>query len=140
MSNQSVRIEGELFWAKWMAEPNTKFNPDNTKYECTIGNLTDADAKKLESLGVKIKQKDTMGKYIVGKSQYVFKPVNANGQELSIEELGNGTKVVADITSYTHRMSGMHGNAPSIRKLVVKEVVTYNPEPTSVAELVDDVL
>lgn len=138
MSNQSVRIEGELFWAKWMAEPNTKFNPDNTKYECTIGNLSDADAKKLETLGIKIKQKDTMGKFIVGKSQYVFKPIDTTGKELTIDEIGNGTKVVADITSYSHRMSAMHGNAPSIRKLVVKEVVTYNPE--SVAELADDVL
>lgn len=138
MSKQSVRIEGELFWAKWMAEPNTKFNPDNTKYECTIGNLSDADAKKLETLGIKIKQKDSMGKFIVGKSQFVFKPIDTTGKELSIDEIGNGTKVVADVGSYTHRMSAMHGNAPSIGKLVVKEVVTYNPE--SVAELADDVL
>lgn len=136
MSNQSVRIEGELFWAKWMETPNTKFNPDNTKYECTIGNLSDADAKKLESLGVKIKQKDSMGKYIVGKSQFVFKPIDAKGNEVSIESIGNGTKIVADISSYTHRMSSVHGNAPSIRKLVVKELKVYNPEP----ELADDIL
>ena len=48
--NKAVTIKGELFWTRDMNTFNTKFNPDNTKYQCTIGNLSDVDAKKLEGL------------------------------------------------------------------------------------------
>jgi hypothetical protein len=34
-----VKINGELFWNKWMSEFNTAFNSDNNRYECTIGNM-----------------------------------------------------------------------------------------------------
>jgi len=37
--NKSVTIKGELFWTRDMNNFNTKFNPDNTKYQCTIGNI-----------------------------------------------------------------------------------------------------
>ena len=49
-NSKSVVIKGELFWTRDMNTFNTKFNPDNTKYQCTIGNLSDADAKSLEGL------------------------------------------------------------------------------------------
>ena len=136
-NSASVVIKGELFWTRDMNNFNTKFNPDNTKYQCTIGNLSDADAKKLEDLGVKIKHKDSQGKFIVAKSNYVFTPFDAKGKAVEIESLGNGSKVTAEVTSYEHRMTPMHGMAPSIKKLTVNEVVTYNPE--AVTEL-DDVL
>ena len=136
-NSTSVVIKGELFWTRDMNNFNTKFNPDNTKYQCTIGNLSDADAKKLEGLGVKIKHKDSQGNFIVAKSNYVFTPFDAKGKAVEIESLGNGSKVTAEVTSYEHRMTPMHGMAPSIKKLTVNEVVTYNPE--AVAEL-DDVL
>jgi len=136
MSTQ-VTINGELFWSKWMNTFNTKFNDANTKYECTIGNISDNDAAKLVGLGIKIKNKPEMGNYIVGKSQYVFTPFDKAGKAVSIEEIGNGTKVVAVVSSYTHRMSDKHGNAPSIAKITVNDLVTY--VPTVEAEL-DDVL
>ena len=135
--NKSVTIKGELFWTRDMNNFNTKFNPDNTKYQCTIGNISDVDAKKLEGLGIKIKHKDAQGKFIVAKSNYLFTPFDAKGKAVEIEALGNGSKVTAEVTSYEHRMTPAHGMAPSIKKLTVNEVVTYNPE--AVAEL-DDVL
>jgi hypothetical protein len=135
--NKQVTIKGELFWTRDMNNFNTKFNPDNTKYQCTIGNISDADAKKLEGLGIKIKHKDTQGNFIVGKSNYLFTPFDTKGKPVEIDSLGNGSKVTAEVTSYEHRMTAAHGMAPSIKKLIVNEVVTYNPE--AVAEL-DDVL
>lgn len=136
-NSKSVVIKGELFWTRDMNNFNTKFNPDNTKYQCTIGNLSDDDAKKLEGLGIKIKHKDTQGKFIVGKSNYVFTPFDAKGNKVEIDSLGNGSKVTAEVSSYEHRMTPMHGMAPSIKKLTVTEVVTYNPETEPV---LDDVL
>ena len=55
-----IANKGELFWSKWMKELNTKFNPDNDRYEAVVGNISDADCEKLKSLGIKIKNKEGM--------------------------------------------------------------------------------
>lgn len=123
-----VKINGELFWSKWMAEFNTAFNSDNDRYECTIGNISDDDAAKLTGLGIKVKHKDAMGNFIVAKSKYLFNPTDDKMKEVDVKALGNGSKCVAVISSYTHRMSAKHGNAPTVKKLMVTEVVTYTPE------------
>jgi hypothetical protein len=122
-----VKIQGELFWSKWMGEFNKAFNDDNNRYECTIGNISDDDAAKLTGLGIKVKHKESQGNFIVAKSKYLFNPTDENLKEVDVNALGNGSKCVAVISSYTHRMSSKHGNAPTIKKLMVTEVVTYTP-------------
>jgi hypothetical protein len=134
-----VKINGELFWSKWMAEFNTAFNTDNDRYECTIGNISDDDAAKLTGLGIKVKHKEAMGNFIVAKSKYLFKPTDDTMKEVDVKTLGNGSKCVAVLTAYTHRMSAKHGNAPTIKKLMVTEVVTYTP-PEATVEEDDDAL
>ena len=129
-----VKINGELFWSKWMAEFNTAFNTDNDRYECTIGNISDDDAAKLTGLGIKVKHKDAMGNFIVAKSKYLFNPTDDTMKEVDVKALGNGSKCVAVLTAYTHRMSAKHGNAPTIKKLMVTEVVTYTPTEATVEE------
>lgn len=139
MDIKPVKIGGELFWSNWMHQFNTKFNEDNKKYECTIGNLSDKAAEALKELGIQIKEKDTMGKFIVGKSLYVFEPVDEDGKPIDISKIGNGTKVTALVSSYRHKMSAKFGAAPSIKKLIVTELKEYNPEPKE-AEEDDDIL
>lgn len=129
MSNavKPVKVSGQLFWSNWMKEYNTKFNETNTKYECTLGMLSDKACEALKELGIKIKNKDTMGNYIVGKSKFVFEPVDTEGNAVDISNIGNGTEVTALVSSYRHKMSAMHGAAPSIGKLIVTKLVTYEP-------------
>jgi hypothetical protein len=138
MDNKPVKIGGELFWSNWMKSLNTKFNEDNKKYECTIGNLSDKAAEALKGLGIQIKHKDNMGNYIVGKSLYVFEPVDEAGNPIEIDKIGNGTKVVALVGSYRHKMSAKYGAAPSIKKLIVTELKEYSPEPKETADSVED--
>ena len=126
-SIKPVRISGDLFWTKWMREFNTVFNPDSTKYECTIGNLSDPACAALKKLGIKIKNKEGQGNFIVAKSNYLFAPVDEDGLPVDQNLVGSGTKVVALMGSYTHKMSQMHGNAPSIKKLIVTELKSYKP-------------
>jgi hypothetical protein len=139
ISEKPVKISGQLFWSNWMSELNTKFNEDNKKYECTLGALSDKAVEALEGLGVKIKEKDTMGKYIVAKSNFVFEPVDEDGNPVDIKKIGNGTKAVAIVSSYRHKMSAKYGAAPSIRKLIVTELKVYSPD-TALNEETDDVL
>lgn len=139
MDNKPVKIVGELFWSNWMNNFNKKFNEANDKYECTIGNLSSGDVEKLESLGIKIKTKDNMGNYIVGKSKFLFEPVDEAGNKVEIDTIGNGTKVVALVSSYRHKMSAKFGAAPSVKKLIVTELKTFVPSISSDDED-DDVL
>ena len=129
-----VKISGERFWSKWMAEFNKAFNEDNDRYECTIGNISDADVAKLTGLGIRVKYKDSQGNYIVVKSKFLFKPTDADGNFIAVDALGNGSKCEALVTAYKHKMSAKYGNAPSIvgnsekTALKVTEVKTYVPD------------
>lgn len=120
-----VKVAGQIFWANWMKDFNTKFNEDNTKYECTIGMLSDKASEALKGLGIVIKNKDTQGNYIVGKSKFVYEVVDTEGNPIAIERIGNGTKVTALVGSYRHKMSAKFGAAPSISKIIVTELVEY---------------
>ena len=133
-NTKPVKVSGQIFWANWMKEFNTKFNDDNTKYECTLGMLSDAAAEAIKELGVVIKNKDTMGNYIVGKSKFLFTPMDAEGNAIDISKIGNGTKVTALIGSYRHKMSAKFGAAPSIGKIMVTELVTYSAESADETE------
>jgi len=133
-----VKIKGELFWCKWMKEYNTKFNTSNDRFEAVVGNISDEDVKKLAKLGIKIKNKEGQGNFILAKSKYEFTPVTSSGDKVAIDEIGNGTKVEVDLSSYTHRMSAMHGNAPSIKKITVTALEKYEPEAVAVTDIDDD--
>lgn len=136
-----VKVAGEIFWSNWMNNFNTKFNEDNKKYECTIGNLSDAACEKLKELGINIKNKESMGNFIVAKSNYLFTPVDEEGNPVDIAMMGNGTKCHAVISSYRHKMSAKFGAAPSIKKLVVTELKVYVPEGEEAEqETADDIL
>jgi hypothetical protein len=139
-SMKPVKVAGELYWSNWMKEYNKKFNEANDKYECTLGQLSDAACAKLEELGIKLKDKDTMGKYIVGKSKFLFEPVDEEGNPVDISKIGNGTKCYALVSSYRHKMSAKFGAAPSIKKIVITELKVYSPEGAEEEETADDIL
>jgi hypothetical protein len=128
-----VKIEGTLFWSRWMNEFNTKFNDDNTKYETTIGELSAGAVAALTALGVKVKNKPEMGDYIVCKSKFAFEPKDVAGKVVDIKDIGNGTRGVFLVSSYTHKLSGKHGNAPSLKMITITDLKKYEPE-AAVAE------
>lgn len=137
-----VKISGELFWNKWMAEFNKAFNDDNDRYECTIANISDEDVAKLTSLGIRVKFKESQGNFIVVKSKFIFKPMDVDGKAIAVDTLGNGSKCEALVSAYKHKMSAKYGNAPSIvgnsekTFLTVTEVKTYVPDAKEEDDLI----
>lgn len=116
---KTVKVVGQLFWAKHMDTPNVQFNPTNTRYEICIGQLSDALCTRLTNeLGIKIKERAddqyNRGKFIVAKSNYVIKAVDEQGNEVAPDQIGNGTVAELTLSSYEHRMSAMHGKAAGI--------------------------
>ena len=141
-----VKVVGKLFWSKHMAEPNRQFNETNNKYEICIGDLSDSVVTRLvNELGIKVKQKADdsygRGKYIVAKSNYVIKAVDEKGNEIAPEQIGNGTVAECTISSYTHKLSAMHGNGVSILHsstvpaLKIKELVAPPVQEEQEAEV-----
>ena len=120
-----VKVSGQLFYSQDMTKISKKFDEDNTKYSCTLGKLSAKAVEALEELGIKIKNKDPMGSHITAKSTYAWELFDEDGEEINMKKLGNGTKVVAVISSYEHKLSKKHGNAASIVKMVVTEFVEY---------------
>jgi hypothetical protein len=135
-----VRITGELFWTQWMTKFNTKFDEDSKKYECTIGNISAKDCEALKTLGIKIKNKEGQGNFIVAKSNYPHSAVDEDGIAVEPSTIGKGTKVAAVMSFYAHKMSKMHGNGPSIKRLIITELVSYNPDKAASEELDEYVL
>jgi hypothetical protein len=116
---KQVKVVGKLFWAKHMTEPNKEFNESNTKYEICIGGLSESIVQRLSGeLGIKIKERTDdkygRGKYIVAKSNYVIKAVDEDGNEVSPDLIGNGSVAECTLSSYTHKLSNVHGNGVSI--------------------------
>lgn len=128
---KTVKLAGEIFYAQDMTQFNTKFNPDNDKYICTVGQLSEAAVEALAGIGVKAKDHEAKGKHITAKSKFLFEPVDEQGNKVDPTTMGNGTQVIAILGSYAHKMSKMYGNAPSIKKLVVTKLVKYVPTENS---------
>lgn len=126
-SLKPVKIEGTLFWSRWMSEFNTKFNDANEKYEATIGELSAGAVAALTALGIKVKNKPEMGDYIVCKSKFVFEPKDTAGKAVEIKDIGNGTKGVFLVSSYSHKLSSKHGNAPSLKTITITDLKKYEP-------------
>ncbi len=44
-TQKPIKIAGDLFWANWMKEYNTRFNTDNKKYESAAAQRKAAAAR-----------------------------------------------------------------------------------------------
>ena len=68
----------------------------------------------------------------------MFNPVDEEGNPITTEvkDIGNGSKCVALVTSYAHKLSAKHGNSPTIRKLLVTDILTYTPAEAEEEDLV----
>lgn len=139
-----VKLVGKLFWAKHMEAPNTEFNPAEVRYEICVGGLSDSLVARLkDELNVKVKERTDdkygRGKYIIIKTKYVIKAVDADGNAVAPSAIGNGTLAELTVSSYVHKMTAMHGNAPTLLHsdknpaLKIKELVAP-PDGSAVEE------
>jgi hypothetical protein len=122
-----IKVRGELFYTRDLHTINTFFDEDNDRYECTVGKLSEAAAKALDEIGVRVKEKDDAGKFIRSKSKFVFEPVDREGNKIDPKVVGSGTKVEALITAYDHKLSKKWGKGVRIQKLIVTDLVEFNP-------------
>ena len=118
--DQAVKIKATLFWCQ-----HNKINELSGKYQMILGQLSDAAVEALEGLGISTMEKEEMGKYITCKSAKPMRIYDVDGDEIN-EDIGNGSKAKAIITSYEWKYKNKKGVSPSAKKIVVTEHVEYS--------------
>ena len=123
-----VKIKGVAYWASL-----TKVNSMSGKYQVDISNLSEAAVKALEDLGLTILHKDQQGFYITCKSNYEIFAVDPSGDRIE-GMVGNGSEVVAVISTFPWQFKNKKGLSASIKKLVVTKMVKYDKDDTAAVD------
>ena len=115
----AIKIKANIMWA-FMNKPNEM----SGKYQLNLCDLSDAAVQALENMGIEVREKEGHGKFITCKSAKPMKAFDEDGKEIE-EDIGNGSKAKAIITAYEWKYKNKKGVSPSLRKLVVTDLVMY---------------
>lgn len=118
-ANASVKLKADIMWAQL-----DKVNELSGKYQVNLCNLSDAAVEALEAMGINVLEKEGQGKYITCKSANPMKAFDTDG-DLITEKIGNGSKAKAIITPYEWKYQKKKGVSPSLKKLVITDLVVY---------------
>lgn len=134
-----VRIKAKLFWTREMTELGEYKGKKKAKYECTLGEIMPADAKKLEEMGIELKQKNFAENVIVCKSKFPFITADKDkGIIIDPKEIGNGSEAEVLISTYTWEGTSYPClvSKKDLPCVFITNLVTYVPPE----EALDDIL
>lgn len=125
-----IKIKADVYWAQL-----NKINEMSNKYQVNLCNLSDAAVEALEAMGVSVSigedKKADMGRYITCKSNNPIRAYDTDGDEIS-ELIGNGSKAKAVVGSYEWKYKNKKGTSPSLKKLVITNLVEYASDGGSI--------
>ena len=134
MDIKPVRIEATLMWP-FLDKPNDM----SGKYQVDLTNLSEKAVRALEDMGITVRNKEGKGFFITAKSNHTIKALDKNGDEV-LAHIGNGTKAVCVLGAYSWSFKNKKGVSPSLKKLVITDLVTYSAQPKQDEEETEDVL
>ena len=121
--SDKLKLKADVYWAKL----NRK-NEMADAYTVDLCNLSDKAVAALEDMGISVQEniekKPEQGKYITCKSQRPIKAFDPDNEEI-VEDVGNGSKAICMIGSYAWTYKNKKGVSPSLKKLVVTDLVEY---------------
>ena len=120
---KAIKIKADVFWCQ-----HDKINEMSGKFQLNLCNLSDAAVAALEQMGISVQigedKKADMGKYITCKSEKPIRVYDTDGDEIT-GQIGNGSKCKALVGSYDWTYKNKKGVSPSLRKLVITDLVEY---------------
>lgn len=131
--NPAIKIKADIMWA-FTDKPNDM----SQKYQIDLCNLSERAVAELEKLGLEVKTKENQGSYITVKSNNPIKAYDDGGSTLEGVLIGNGSKAVAAISFYDWKYKSKAGRSPSLRKLVITDLVEFNPDGGGAMALTED--
>ena len=133
--NEAVKIKADIMWA-YLDKPNDM----SGKYQVDLCNLSDKAAGALEELGLEVKSKEGKGKYITCKSTRPILAYDDGGSLIEGNSLGNGSKAVALVGTYSWSYQKKKGTSPALKRLVITELLEYTGSPVEALIAEDDLL
>lgn len=131
--SQRVKIKADVMWAYL-----DKQNDMSGKYQVDLANLSDAAVNALEDMGLKVNQREGKGFFITCKSTQPIKAFDKSGDTIEGVSIGNGSKAIALVSYYDWSYGAKKGKSPSLKKLVIDELVTYEGAEAPEAVVDDD--
>jgi len=128
---ERVKIRAEVMWPYF-----DRVNDYTGKYQVDLAQLSDPAVKALEELGLSVNNKEGKGNYITCKSTKPIHVFDKTGDQLDGVPVGNGSKAIAMIGFYDWSYGAKQGRSPSLKKLVIDELITYDAGDAPVA--IDD--
>jgi len=123
-----VKIKADVMWAYLDRQ-----NEMSGKYQVDLCNLSTQAVDALEAMGIAVRQKEDKGFFITCKSTNPIRAYDKDGDVIDGISIGNGSKGIAMIGSYEWNWKNKQGTSPSLKKLVIDELVAYEgsgePEP-----------
>ena len=121
---KAIKIKADVFWAQ-----HNKVTDMSGKFQINLCNLSDAAVEALEDMGISVQtgedKKSDMGKYITCKSEKPIRVDDTDNDEIT-EAIGNGSKAKALVSSYSWTYKNKKGVSPSLKKLVITDLVEYS--------------
>jgi hypothetical protein len=133
--NEAVKIKADIMWA-YLDKPNDM----SGKYQVDLCNLSDKAAGALEELGLEVKTKEGKGKYITCKSTRPILAYDDGGSLIEGNSLGNGSKAVALVGTYSWSYQKKKGTSPALKRLVITELMEYTGSLVEALISEDDLL
>lgn len=143
---ERVKIKADVMWAY-----TDRQNDLSNKYQIDLCNLSDPAVNALESMGISVNQKEGKGYFITCKSSNPIKAYDSDGQQLTgfppMEDgqpspqsiqIGNDSKAIALVSFYEWSWKNKTGVSPSLKKLVITDLVKYDDDVGEVLVSDDD--
>ena len=130
----AVKVKADIMWAYL-----DKVNEMSGKFQVDLCNLSDKAADALQDIGLEVKFKEGKGKYITCKSTRPIYAFDDGGSQIDAQ-VGNGSKGVALVGTYSWAYQKKKGVSPALKRLVITDMLEYGGQP--VGELIseDDLL
>jgi hypothetical protein len=127
-----VTLKATVMWCF-----HNKHNQMAEKYTVDLCNLSDNAVKALEKFGLNVlkrEDKPEKGFYITCKSEKPLNVFDAAGKDLSDVSVGNGSTATAVVSKYEWKHKSKSGWSPSLKKLVVDNLVAYENKDSPAVE------
>lgn len=123
-----IKVRGVLMFTKDMSVPPTFFDPENERFQCTVGNISEAAVAALKEVDIRAKKSEEKGNYIQSKSKFKFDAFDLEGNKIEAEKIGSGSECEVLITPYRHKLSAKHGASPTIKKIIITKLEVFDPK------------
>ena len=130
----AVKVKADIMWAYL-----DKVNDMSGKFQVDLCNLSEKAAEALQDLGLEVKFKEGKGKYITCKSTRPIYAFDDGGSQLE-GQVGNGSKGVALVGTYSWSYQKKKGTSPALKRLVITDMLEYTGAPVGDLVSEDDLL